>query len=93
MELTATKDDDLTGVRLQFKLIPGYASTPIEDWEMNERVTLGNVNLYGSEGGTSRDSLSAPGDWDDFAKPAQQAILGPPETPFEIVVQLTASAH
>ena len=88
LEFSASKDRDLTGVRLTVQLFPGRFPTPINDWEMDERVTLGREDLFNVSGGLSRESVSEREEWEAFTKAAQKAIKGPAETNFEISVRL-----
>jgi hypothetical protein len=90
LEFKAIKDEDLTGVRLVIKLIPGAPPTEEQGWNVNERVILGRKSLHGSSGGGTLEVYSATSQWEDFAEAIKQALTGTPETPFEISVRILA---
>jgi hypothetical protein len=90
LEFKAIKDEDLTGVQLILKLIPGSPPTEEQGWSANERVTLGRKSLHGSSGGGTLDAYSSKYQWEDFKEAIKQALAGPSDTPFEISVRLAA---
>jgi hypothetical protein len=90
LELTASKDEDLTGVRLIVRLIPGRPPLQTQGWDVSQEVILGRKSLNGSSGGGILEAYTEPQQWEDFAAAAKQAISGAPETPFEISVRIAA---
>ena len=84
LHVQAFKDEDLTGVRLLVRLIPGISPVQNQNWSVNERVVLGHKSLHDRTGGWGGDEEA----WEDFADAAKQAIAGPPETPFEISARI-----
>ncbi len=90
LEFKAIKDDDLTGVRLAIKLIPGANPTEAQGWDVNERVVLGRKSLHSSNGSGTLEAYAAIRQWEDFGAAVKQAVAAPPQTPFEISVRLQA---
>jgi hypothetical protein len=90
VEFKAIKDEDLTGVLLTLRLLPGTPPTKSQGWNVHERVTLGRKSLLGSSGNGILGSYSNLHHWNDFADAVAKAVAAAPETPFEISVGLTA---
>jgi hypothetical protein len=90
LEFKAIKDEDLTGVRLTLKLLPGSPPTEAQGWNVNERVTLGRKSLHSSSGGGTIEAYSSKDHWEDFEEAIKQALGGPSKTPFEISVRMAA---
>ena len=88
LEFKAIKDDDLTGVRMFVKLIPGGNPTEGQGWNISERVILGRNALHGQHGGGTLEAYAGASQWADFGEAVKQVIAGAPETPFEISVRL-----
>jgi len=92
IEFKAIKGEDLTGVLLMVRLLPGAPPTESQGWSVNERVTLGRNNIHGSSGGGTLDAYSTISHWDDFAEAASKALAAEPKTPFEINVRLATGS-
>jgi hypothetical protein len=90
IEMRLEKDGDLTGVGLFIRLIPGVAPQT-SDWGVNMLVILGHKNLHDSAGQGTISAYTKPEQWQDFADAIEQAVVGSPETPFEISASIRAS--
>jgi hypothetical protein len=89
LELKALKDEDLTGVKIWVRLLPGTGTGQPRGWSYQKHVTLGQRDLLANSSsgpGTAKFNLLG-----DLATFAARAIAGPPETPFLIQVTLTAN--
>lgn len=90
MEIRLEKDEDLTGVGLFIRLIPG-AAPQTSDWDVNMQVMLGNKSLHNSAGQGTISAYSNPDQWQDFTEAIEQAVVGSPGTPFEISASILPS--
>jgi hypothetical protein len=88
IEFKAIKDEDLTGVLVTVRLLPGTPPTESQGWHVNERVTLGRKSLHGSSGSGILSAYSATNEWDDFAEAVAKALAAEPKMSFEISVRL-----
>jgi hypothetical protein len=85
LKIKAVKDEDLTGVCLTFTLLPGPGR--VTDWQWAERVKFGPDNINSSGGTGNPDSYGSYG----LVEAVQKVTTGPPETPFEINMEMKAS--
>ncbi|MGA3267428.1 MAG: hypothetical protein ABSE16_11465 [Verrucomicrobiota bacterium] len=88
LQFTAIKDEDLTGVRLLIRLLPGRQLTNSEYYRVNEWVTLGRRSLFRSGGAVVSDYFGTTDGSSGLPDAVNQALAGKPETPFEIAVQI-----
>jgi hypothetical protein len=88
LEFRAIKDEDLTGVRLIVKLLPGRTSVGYGVCKVAGHVTLGRKGLDGMSGTGGSDFYRQAGGWSGLSDAMTTAIAGLPETPFEIAVQV-----
>lgn len=90
VKIKAAKDDKSTGVCLSFTLLAHHARQ-YWDWQLDERVQLGPQTIY-----TNRVSAnpgeSPRGSASDFMDAVQKATTAPPDTPFEINMEIRALA-
>lgn len=90
-QFNAIKDEDLTGVRLTIRLVPGVTPMKPNKCDVSESGMLGDTSLLGSFGGGDRDGYTKAKDWSNLADAINEALRGRPETPFEIGVQIKVS--
>ncbi len=93
LDLKASRDGDLTGIRLIARLIPGTPPSPDGPigWDVSRYVELGGKSIQGNTGGGRLDAYSAPGDWEDLAIGIRKALSSPPETTFEIGAKIVGA--
>jgi len=87
--LRALKDDDLMGVLIIVRLLPGTPLNPKSALQVNQRVTLGARTLRSSSGGGSFEHYASWDGWQDFAEAATEALAAPPKTPFVISAKIS----
>lgn len=85
LQITASRDEDLTGVQMAIKLIPISSPASTQDWQVNETVKAGNESILGSSGGGSYAGTEV---WDDLVEAIEKVTSSTPETPFRISVRL-----
>jgi hypothetical protein len=88
--LQARKDDDLTGVTITIRLLPGRPPAPNLSLRVNQRVTVGHGSLLSSSGGGSFEHYASLKGWGDFVEAAAKALAAPPNTPFVLSAKLAA---
>lgn len=88
VQFSAIKDEDLTGVRLLIRLVPGVTAKNPGKCDVAESGRLGGTSLLGSFGGGDRDYYTKNEGWSSLADAINEALRGSPETPFEIGVQI-----
>ena len=79
------KDEDMTGVKLSFCLLPGTVRNPRDDWEFTESATLGPKVIERRAGGIWATEARS---WEDLTNTIDTVIAAAPETPFVINVKL-----
>jgi hypothetical protein len=85
----AAKAEDLTGVQILVRLIPGNAAQA-QWWNVDQRVTLGGKCLAQSSGGGISEVYASAKGWSELERALKQAAAAAPETAFEVSVRLTA---
>jgi hypothetical protein len=90
VEFEAIKADDLTGVRLTIRLLPGTPPTERQGWNFDRRITLGRKTLERTGGGDSVGKYSQAGSSGWFPDTLSKILAAEPETPFEIWFQIKA---
>jgi hypothetical protein len=91
IDLLIRKDDDLTGVAINIRLLTGTRPRR-PDWKsVNQTVTAGSKALLGMSGGMFVDLSREPRGWSDLAKAADKALAASPETPFLIHVRMVSN--
>ena len=94
LELRAQKDEDLSGVKIVLRLLPGHPPGRGQGWRVHEVVTLGHrtldqdLNSY-SAGFFGRQAFSYRGpSWSQLSEAVTRALSGPPTLPFLIFVRM-----
>ena len=88
--LSATRDEDLDGVRVVLKFLP-VRKDDEEDAssnDMNEHVRLGGDNLYSVFGGVSMEARREAGEYKKFAQAAERALSAAADQPFSLLISL-----
>lgn len=89
LEIEATKDEDLTGVRISIKLLSASSSSSSTwaanaMWEERQRVVVGSEDLGSSSGTGSTENYEDADNWEDSVEAMEKAIDATPETPFSV---------
>jgi hypothetical protein len=86
--LTATRNEELTGVQISIRLIPMTAAGATQDWKVEENVVVGTKSVLSSGGAGSKDGYQDPDDWNDLREAVMKATSAAAETPFQIQVRI-----
>jgi hypothetical protein len=93
IQLRVRKDEDLTGVAISVRLLPGVAPGRGHGWKsVDQSGSLGQKAILGMFGEMFVDYSQEAGRWDALTRAANQAIAGAPETPFIIAVRMAGVA-
>ena len=90
LELEAVKDENLTGVLLKIRLLPGTAPTHSQIWDFSKRVVLDGKTIHRSGGGDLGGRDSQAGSSVNFTESVAKALAASPKTPFEIWFHIAA---
>lgn len=90
LTLQARKDEDLTGVKLSFCLLPGTPQNPKDDWSFAEDAVVGDKAIDCSAGGIWATEQRS---WEDLARSINAAVGAAPETAFVVNVKLASKEH
>lgn len=88
IEVSAVKNEDLSGVLLVIRLLPGTQNNSESKCVTSERVIVSGKSIYGSGGGGTPEAYSDPKQWKDFSNAVTKALATGAETPFEISVRI-----
>ena len=90
LELEAVKDENLTGVLLKIRLLPGTSPTDSQIWDFDKRIVLDGKTLNRSGGGDLVGPYFDAGSSVNFTEDVAKVLAAGPETPFEIWFHLAA---
>ena len=90
LEFEASRDEDLTGVKLVVRLIPGRQLTSSQMYQINEGVTLGRDGLVGISEIAKGQLFTGIRQWTYFSDAVTRIVDSDPETPFQISVGISA---
>ena len=94
IQLRVRKDEDLTGVAISVRLLPGVAPGLGHGWKsVDQSGSLGQKAILGMFGEMFVDYSQEAGRWDTLTRAANQAIAGAPETPFNISVRMEGAGR
>ena len=83
----ARKDDDLSGVRITFGLLPGTPPSDKDDWRFAQDCMVGTAAIDCRAGGIFATERRC---WDDLLRDITSALAAAPDTPFVINVKLAS---
>lgn len=84
LELRITKDEDLTGVVMKIRLLPGTPPWNSRAWDFDSWVIIDGKTIHHSGGGFISGSSG------DFTEDVAKALAAGPQTPFAIRFHLVA---
>jgi hypothetical protein len=88
--LKAQKDEDLTGVAIMIRLVPGRTPRAEDFGNILQFIKVGTRQLYSVCGDNPFGYEAAHGQWTNFAKAVDDAVASAPETPFVIDYRMFA---
>ncbi len=92
IDLLIRKDDDLTGVAISVRLLPGAPPGRGRSWKtVHQTVSSGATALLGMSGQMFLDYSQEARGWTDLTKAADKALAAAPQTPFLIHVRMLAN--
>ena len=89
VELTITKDEDMTGVTMKIRLLRGYVPWNLQLWDFEKYIIIDGKTIYHTGGGSSVGQYFDAGSSGNFAEYVEKALAAGPETSFEIRFHLT----
>ena len=89
LQLTVRKDEDLSGVKLSFYILPGPTPRRYENCMVTEGAMLDGRGLLGTWSSESWSYYALNnGAWVDLTRAIAEAIAGPPKAPFVAYVSM-----
>lgn len=86
--VTADRDDDDAGVTARIKFSIGAAKSVNDTWNTNQSARLGSQTNLSMFGGIAMGSNAGRRDYSELLRAVDQAVMAPPEMPFEIVTSV-----
>ena len=91
IDLQVRRDEDLTGVTIALRLLPGAAPRRGQSWNsMRQSGTVGTVGVLGTYGSLFGDNAGDPKQWQGLADAVDRAVSTSADTPYFIHVILAA---